>query len=77
MDERVDNERSVRNGRFIYIRNYMPFAPRGAMLNYLWKMPATQSWLEENKAGNTNEITSRFFKSKTHTEELYDVSSDP
>ena len=77
MDERVDNERSVRNGRFTYIRNYMPFAPRGAMLNYLWKMPATQSWLAENKAGNTNEITSRFFKSKTHTEELYDVSSDP
>ncbi|EDM28507.1 probable sulfatase atsG [Lentisphaera araneosa HTCC2155] len=76
MDERVDNERSVRKGRYTYIRNYMPFAPRGAMLNYLWKMPAAQSWVAEHKAGNTNEVSSRFFHAKTHTEELYDRSSD-
>ena len=63
MDERADNERSVRNGRFTYIRNYMPFASRGAMLNYLWKCWQHNSGFAENK-GNTNEITSRFLSQR-------------
>ncbi|MEM8955051.1 MAG: sulfatase-like hydrolase/transferase [Verrucomicrobiota bacterium] len=77
MDERYDNVRAVRGPRFLYIRNYMPFAPWGQHLNYLWKMVATQAWEEEYKAGNTDAVTSRFFKAKPYTEELYDTQSDP
>ena len=76
MDERCDNVRAIRNKKYLYIRNYMPYAPWGQRLNYLWKMTATQVWEAEHKAGRTNTITGRFFGTKP-MEELYDVTKDP
>ncbi|MFV1996063.1 MAG: sulfatase, partial [Verrucomicrobiales bacterium] len=77
MDERYDNVRAVRGKRFLYIRNYMPFAPWGQHLNYLWKMVATQAWEEHYLAGKTDAVTGRFFGVKPYTEELYDTRGDP
>jgi N-sulfoglucosamine sulfohydrolase len=76
MDERCDNVRAIRNNKFLYIRNYMPYAPWGQHLNYLWKMEATQAWENHHKAGKTDKITGRFFNTKP-MEELYDTSKDP
>ena len=76
MDERCDNVRAIRDGKFLYIRNYMPYAPWGQHLNYLWNMKATLAWEEHHKAGKTDEITGRFFGTKP-MEELYDTSTDP
>ncbi|WDE97924.1 sulfatase [Lentisphaera profundi] len=75
MDERCDNIRAIRNKQFLYIRNYMPYAPWGQKLTYLWKMKATQAWDTYNKENKTNDITGRFFKTKP-MEELYDTSRD-
>src|SRR6056300_1256008 len=36
-DERLDNVRVMRDKRFSYHKNYMPFAPAGQHLAYLWK----------------------------------------
>ncbi len=76
MDERYDMSRTVRNKRFRYTRNFMPHLPWGQHLNYLWIMPAMQSWQEEYDRGHLNEIQSRFFRSKP-AEELYDTEKDP
>jgi arylsulfatase A-like enzyme len=78
MDERCDNVRAIRDssGRFLYIRNYMPYAPWGQHLSYLWTMKATQAWEAHYKAGRTNAITGRFFETKP-MEEFYDTSTDP
>ena len=76
MDERCDNVRAIRDGKFLYIRNYMPYAPWGQHLNYLWNMKATQAWEEHHKAGLTNAVTGRFFGTKP-MHELYDTTVDP
>lgn len=76
MDERCDNVRAIRDKRFLYIRNYMPYAPWGQHLNYLWNMRATQAWEEHHKAGLTDAVTGRFFGTKP-MEELYDTQADP
>lgn len=76
MDERCDNVRAIRDKRFLYIRNYMPYAPWGQHLNYLWIMRATQAWEEHHLAGKTDAVTGRFFGTKP-MEELYDTTADP
>ncbi|MCM8532177.1 MAG: sulfatase [Lentisphaeraceae bacterium] len=76
MDERCDNVRAIRNKKYLYIRNYMPYAPTGQHLNFLWRMTATQVWEREHKAGRTDSVTGRFFDTKP-MEELYDTSKDP
>ena len=76
MDERIDNQRAIRDKRFIYIRNYMPYVPWGQKLEYMWEMPMTQEWDNYNKARKTNAITGRFFTVK-NSDELYDVTKDP
>jgi arylsulfatase A-like enzyme len=76
MDERCDNVRAIRDTKFLYIRNYMPYAPWGQHLNYLWTMKATQAWEQHHKDGKTNAITGRFFGTKP-MHELYDTSVDP
>lgn len=77
MDERNDNVRAVRDKQFLYLKNYMPYAPYGQHLSYLWKMKATQAWDKYNKDGKTDAVTGRFFKPKAYTEELYDTKNDP
>jgi arylsulfatase A-like enzyme len=76
IDERYDMSRAVVDKRFQYIRNYMPHYPWGRHMDYLWMMPAMQSWEAEYKAGRLNEIQSRHFGPKP-MEELYDLQADP
>ena len=76
MDERCDNVRAIRDQRFLYIRNYMPYAPWGQHLNYLWTMRATLAWEQHHQEGKTDAITGRFFGTKP-MEELYDTTVDP
>ncbi|MGZ4986865.1 MAG: sulfatase-like hydrolase/transferase, partial [Limisphaerales bacterium] len=76
MDERYDNQRSVRDKRFLYIKNYMPFVAWGQHLTYMWKLAAMQAWDKAHQAGKTDKITGRFFELKPN-EELYDCVADP
>ncbi len=77
MDERYDNARAVRDERYLYIRNYAPFAPWMQHLNYLWRMVATKAWEAEFAAGKTTDITGRWFTPKQAGEEFYDTLEDP
>ena len=76
MDERFDNQRAVRDKRYVYIKNYMPYVVWGQHLDYLWKMVATRTWEDAFKNKRTNEVTGRFFTLKP-SEELYDMQADP
>ena len=74
-DERLDNVRVMRDKRFSYHKNYMPFAPAGQHLAYLWKAKATPAWEQHHREGKTDEITGRFFRPRV-SEELYDNKTD-
>ncbi len=76
MDERYDMVRAVRDKKYRYIRNYMPFRITMQHLEYLFKAPSAQAWEDAFKAGKTNEVQSRFFLEKP-LEELYDTENDP
>ena len=74
-DGRLDHVRMIRDARFAYHKNYMPFAPAGQHLAYLWKAPATPAWEQHHRDGKTNAITGRFFRPRV-SEEFYDNEVD-
>jgi N-sulfoglucosamine sulfohydrolase len=74
-DERLDHVRMIRDERFAYHKNYMPYAPAGHHLAYLWKAPLTPAWEQHHRDGKTDEITGRFFRPRV-SEEFYDNQAD-
>ena len=74
-DECADMVRGMRDHRYAYIRNYMPWAPNGQRLNYMWKMAGTGAWEKHYQAGKCDEVTGRFFKPRP-SEEFYDTVTD-
>ncbi len=76
MDERYDMMRAVHDGKYRYIRNYMPHRIYGQHLEYLWRAAATRSWEKEYREGRCNKVQSIFWQAKS-PEELYDTESDP
>jgi uncharacterized sulfatase len=75
MDERYDMVRSVTDGRYVYVRNYMPHRPYGQHVSYMFETPTTRVWKELFDAGKLNEAQSHFWKTKP-AEELYDLRAD-
>ncbi|MCA9082009.1 MAG: sulfatase-like hydrolase/transferase, partial [Planctomycetaceae bacterium] len=75
-DEKYEQVRSLRQGRFKYIRSFQPYYPDSLQNNYRYKMLAYEEWRELFQAGKLNEVQSAFFESKT-IEMLFDVEADP
>jgi arylsulfatase A-like enzyme len=76
MDERYDMSRAVRDHKYRYIRNYMPYRIYGQHINYLWKAPSMGSWEQAYLEGKCNAVQSKFWESKP-VEELFDTENDP
>ncbi|HSG69787.1 MAG TPA: sulfatase, partial [Planctomycetaceae bacterium] len=76
MDERIDMVRTIRDGRFIYLRHFMPHRRYGEHVDYMFETPTTQVWHRLFQEGKLNEAQSLFWKEKP-TEELYDLDADP
>lgn len=76
MDERYDMSRAVRDNKYRYIRNYMPFRIYGQRLETMWNAPSTGSWEQAYLNGECNEVQSIFWNTKP-VEELYDTENDP
>lgn len=76
MDERYDCVRSVTNGRYIYIRQFMPHLPYGQHVNYMFEQATTRVWYDLHKQGQLNSVQDAFWKEKP-AEELYDLEQDP
>jgi uncharacterized sulfatase len=75
MDERYDMVRSVRDRRYIYIRNYMPHKIYGQHIAYMFETPTTQVWKKLYDEGKLNDAQKRFWETKP-PEELYDLEND-
>ncbi len=75
-DEKSDFVRTLRKGKFKYVRNYEPFYPDGLQNNYRYRMLAYQEWRELFRAGKLDETQRTFFEPKP-VEALYDVEADP
>lgn len=76
MDERIDLSRSMRDDRFLYIRNFMRFVPPGQVINYQMKTPTTAQWKRLHSQAKLNNVQSRFWEAHP-AEELYDLQTDP
>ncbi|MHB1079167.1 MAG: sulfatase-like hydrolase/transferase [Prosthecobacter sp.] len=77
MDERYDCVRSVTDGHFVYLRNYMPHLSQGQHVNYQFETPSTRVWRQLYDAGKLTPEQSIFWKVPKDPEELYDLQSDP
>lgn len=75
MDERYDMVRTVTDGRYRYIRNYMPHRPWGMHEAFQWIAEGYQGWEREYLAGRLDATQTRFFETKPF-EELYDLNAD-
>ena len=65
----------MRDQRYALIKNYMPWAPNGQHLNYMWTMAGTKAWEKHYLEGKCDDITGRFFKPRP-SEEFYDTVAD-
>ena len=75
-DEKYDFVRTLRRGKWKYVRNYQAFYPDGLQNNYRYRMLAFTEWRNLYKAGKLNASQSQFFESRP-PEQLFDLSSDP
>ena len=77
MDERYDIIRAVRDKRYKYIRNFMPFLPYAQNIEYMDQMPTMKEMRRLNAEGKLNDIQNLFFRKTKPLEELYDITTDP
>ncbi len=76
MDERIDFVRSVSDGRYVYVRNYLPHLIYGQHLAFMFETPTTRVWKQLFDEGKLSPTQSAFWKPKP-AEELYDLQVDP
>jgi uncharacterized sulfatase len=76
MDERYDLVRSVRDRRYVYVRNYLPHKIGGQHVAYMFETPTTRVWKRLHDAGKLAP-QQRFFWEPRPPEELYDLLNDP
>jgi uncharacterized sulfatase len=75
-DEKYDLVRSLRKGKYQYLRNYQPYLPDGLQNNYRYKMLAYEQWRDLFKAGELSGPPLQFFQAKP-VEALFDCQADP
>ncbi|MCA9127858.1 MAG: sulfatase [Planctomycetales bacterium] len=75
-DEKYDLVRTLRRGKYEYVRSYQPFNIDGLQNNYRYIMLAYQQWRAEYLKGSLNDAQSQFFQARP-PEMLFDVEADP
>ncbi|ARV14848.1 sulfatase family protein [Polaribacter sp. SA4-12] len=75
-DEFSDRLRSVRNKRYLYVRNDFPELPKYKDVGYRKKVPLMADFLDLKENNKINKVQEIWFQTKTK-EELYDCETDP
>ncbi|MEM0969241.1 MAG: sulfatase-like hydrolase/transferase, partial [Verrucomicrobiota bacterium] len=76
MDERPDLVRSLRNGRYLYMRNYAPLRTGAQFVQYQHATETTALWKQRFDEGALNDVQAAWWK-LTPVEEFYDLQEDP
>lgn len=77
MDETYDLIRTVRDKRFRYVRNFMPWQPYSQDIAYMNEMPTMQEWRRLHAEGKLTGPQADWFRKQKPVEELYDTEADP
>lgn len=77
MDERVDMNRTVRDNRFKYHRNYFPYLPHFPWLDYMDLLDTSKELRRLAAAGKLSGGQAYFMADHKAIEELYDLENDP
>lgn len=77
MDERIDMNRTVRDTRWKYHRNYHPYLPHFPWLTYMELLPTSREMRRLAAEGALTGGLAYFLGRKQALEELYDLRSDP
>ena len=77
MDSEYDRVRVVSDGRYKYIRNYMPEKPNYQNLQYRLSNPLMIHILDLHEKGLLDQNQERWFAATKPKEELYDTQIDP
>ena len=77
MDSEYDRVRAVSDGRYKYIRNYMPEKPNYQNIQYRLNNPLMIHLLDLHESGKLDENQERWFDETKALEELYDTDVDP
>ncbi len=75
MDESYDFCRTVCDGRYRLIRNYLRDRPGASHSAFAWQMKSYQDWDRLRLGGQLNDAQARFFKTRPY-EEFYDLQAD-
>jgi N-sulfoglucosamine sulfohydrolase len=77
MDAHYDQVRAVSNGRFKYLRNFMPEKPYYQNINFRLNQPSMKAILKLRDEGKLNKEQMLWFRENKEKEELFDTQSDP
>ncbi|MBN3583907.1 sulfatase [Algoriphagus aestuarii] len=77
MDSEYDRVRAVSDGRFKYIRNYMPNEPNYQNIQFRLSNPLMVHLLDLHEQGKLTPEQERWFDETKPVEELYDTQVDP
>ena len=75
-DEFYAFNRCIRQGKYRYARNYLPYHTRSLFAFYRYKQLAFREWKDLYMNGKLNDSQGNFFK-QMPVEELYDLENDP
>ena len=76
-DESIDMQRSVLDGRYVYIKNFMPQLPLIYRNKYREQIPMNKQLIELNTKGVLEGDAAYIFMQNKPFEELYDLSKAP
>ncbi len=76
-DESTDMQRSVLDGRFVYIKNFMPELPLIYRNKYRERIPMNSKLIQMDSQGKLDGDASYIFMKTKEVEELYDLQEDP
>ncbi|MFJ4167574.1 sulfatase-like hydrolase/transferase [Microbacterium sp. NPDC089698] len=76
MDERYQLARTVRSGRYRYIRNYTPHRPHLQHQAFAWNAAGYRAWERAHLDGRLDAAQERWWRPAPGAE-LYDLESDP
>lgn len=76
-DEFADRCRTIRDDRYLFIKNFHPELPAYKDVGYRKNIKTMQEMLKLKKTGDLNEKQRYWFRVTKAEEELYDIQSDP